>query len=39
MGRKYAELKKKQDEFDAKRRQQAREDSGLMLTTEKGKNG
>jgi hypothetical protein len=35
---KYAELKKKQDEHDEKRRKQAREDAGVgMITTEKFK--
>ncbi len=32
---KYAEVKKKQDEHDEKRRKQAVEDSGGMVTTEK----
>jgi hypothetical protein len=33
--KKYADLKKKQDEFDEKRRQRAVEDSGIIQTTEK----
>ena len=33
--KKYVELKKKQDEFDEKRRERAREDSGIIQTTEK----
>jgi hypothetical protein len=33
--KKYAELKKKQDELDEKRRQRAVEDSGIIQTTEK----
>ena len=32
---KYVEIKKKQDEFDEKRRQRAVEDSGIIQTTEK----
>jgi hypothetical protein len=32
---KYAETKKKQDEFDEKRRQRAVEDTGIVQTTEK----
>ena len=32
---KYKEIKKKQDEFDEKRRQRAVEDSGIIQTTEK----
>jgi hypothetical protein len=33
--KKYADLKKKQDEFDEKRRQRAVEDTGIIQTTEK----
>jgi hypothetical protein len=32
---KYAEIKKKQDEHDEKRRKQAVEDAGVIQTTEK----
>jgi hypothetical protein len=37
--KKYVEIKKKQDEFDEKRREKAVEDSGVVQTTEKHKHG
>ena len=37
--KKYAELKKKQDEHDAKMRQRAIDDAGVIQTTEKTTHG